>query len=220
MKAIYRGERIPFLGSFIAFLQSPAGWICMILALFGMIAAPLADKKLQAAKNERLIAMGLIVVEEPEPIVEEPEIFELDEIVAEVVEENHIPRFSRKEDTRIFQERLYRSSKELKHRYAMIDSYLFSNEKISVNYSRKYQTFRMGQFSIAKLTVKENSVLVYLNLDPEKYKNTKYVFTDVSHTNSFSSFPLLVRVNKDEQVEDVHELINDVISSRNTLKKG
>jgi len=54
MCGIYKGERIPFIGSFILFLQSPAGWLCLILVFFSMIATPIVEKKLLKAVNERL----------------------------------------------------------------------------------------------------------------------------------------------------------------------
>lgn len=54
MKAIYRGDRTPFIGSFILFMQSPAGWLCTLLIVFTMIATPLLDKKLSDARNKRL----------------------------------------------------------------------------------------------------------------------------------------------------------------------
>ncbi|MBQ2768858.1 MAG: S24/S26 family peptidase [Clostridia bacterium] len=54
MKAIYRGERIPYVGSFILFLQSPAGYLCLILIVVEMIASPLMTKKLDKAEKERL----------------------------------------------------------------------------------------------------------------------------------------------------------------------
>ncbi len=60
MKAIYRGENVPYLGSFVAFLQSPAGWLCIILIVVAMIASPVFDKKISRAMDERyaqLLAM-------------------------------------------------------------------------------------------------------------------------------------------------------------------
>ncbi len=54
MRAVYRGEKIPFVGSFIMFLRSPAGWLCILLVLVGMIAAPLADRKLERERKLRL----------------------------------------------------------------------------------------------------------------------------------------------------------------------
>lgn len=57
MKAIYKGERIPHVGSFIAFLQSPAGYMCFILVFLGVILIPLMDKKIEKEKKKRLCVL-------------------------------------------------------------------------------------------------------------------------------------------------------------------
>lgn len=54
MQGIYEGTRIPFLGSFVVFLQSPAGWLCILLVLFAMIATPIIEKKLLEETTDRL----------------------------------------------------------------------------------------------------------------------------------------------------------------------
>ncbi|MBR2029401.1 MAG: hypothetical protein IJ999_00670 [Clostridia bacterium] len=63
MKSIYKGKRIPFVGSFIKFMQSPAGWLCILLVVFAIIATPLADKKLINSKITRLKLIGVIADE-------------------------------------------------------------------------------------------------------------------------------------------------------------
>jgi len=54
MRAIYKGQRVPFVGSFVAFLQSPAGYMCILLIIFGLIFIPLMDKKLEIERWKRL----------------------------------------------------------------------------------------------------------------------------------------------------------------------
>lgn len=71
MRAIYSGEKIPFVGSFILFMQSPAGWLCVIFALFTFIAMPLLDSIIQKAKEKRLLLYINIVVDEQERKTEE-----------------------------------------------------------------------------------------------------------------------------------------------------
>lgn len=67
MRAIYRGERTPFIGSFILFMQSPAGWMCTLLIVITMIATPLLDKKLSEARNERLsVCLGIVFDDDEE----------------------------------------------------------------------------------------------------------------------------------------------------------
>ena len=43
MRAIYKGQKIPFVGSFVHFMQSPVGYICVLLVIFGFIVAPILD---------------------------------------------------------------------------------------------------------------------------------------------------------------------------------
>ena len=54
MKAIYTGVRVPFIGSFILFMQSPAGYICMLLVVLEMISMPIVEKWLEKEKEIRL----------------------------------------------------------------------------------------------------------------------------------------------------------------------
>ncbi len=54
MKGIYAGTRIPFIGSFIMFMQSPAGWLCVLLVVFAIIATPIAEKKIASEKDKRI----------------------------------------------------------------------------------------------------------------------------------------------------------------------
>ena len=67
MRAIYRGERVPFIGSFVLFLQSPAGWLCILLIVFAMIATPILENLIQKEKDKRIL---LYTTEEP--ALEEP----------------------------------------------------------------------------------------------------------------------------------------------------
>ena len=54
MKGIYRGQRIANIGSFVLFLQSPAGYLCFLLVAVGMISSPLIKKKIEKAEQQRL----------------------------------------------------------------------------------------------------------------------------------------------------------------------
>ena len=57
IKAVYRGEKVRFIGSFVLFMQSPAGWMCMILILAATISTPIIDKVLEKARWKRYLAL-------------------------------------------------------------------------------------------------------------------------------------------------------------------
>ena len=54
IKGIYRGEHIAFVGSFVLFFQSPAGWICILFVAAFTVITPILEKKFKKAKDERL----------------------------------------------------------------------------------------------------------------------------------------------------------------------
>ena len=80
MHAIYQGERIPFVGSFITFLQSPAGWLCFILVMFGILITPIIEQKLMEAMRKRLDTLDALEAAktsaEPKEELVEPEVSE------------------------------------------------------------------------------------------------------------------------------------------------
>lgn len=64
MRGIYQGERVPFVGSFVLFMQSPAGWLCILLVLFAIITTPVVEKKIEREKRARLKSMRQQLTEE------------------------------------------------------------------------------------------------------------------------------------------------------------
>ncbi len=99
MIGIYRGERVPFVGSIIVFLQSPAGWLCIILMLFALIAAPIVEKKLGTERLIRLLRSGYLLKQRPRVILSEKR---------EAVAADYYLRWARE-----LREELYRQREEL-----------------------------------------------------------------------------------------------------------
>ena len=58
MQGIYEGSRIPFVGSFVLFLQSPAGWLCVLLVIVAMIATPVVEKKIKEETDKRVLSFA------------------------------------------------------------------------------------------------------------------------------------------------------------------
>lgn len=54
MKSIYRNERVKNIGSFIFFLQSPAGIMCILLVVVAFIALPIIDGKFMKKEYSRI----------------------------------------------------------------------------------------------------------------------------------------------------------------------
>lgn len=54
MRSIYTGERARFIGSFILFLQSPAGYLCVLMIAVTSIAVPIMERSLDDKRRLRL----------------------------------------------------------------------------------------------------------------------------------------------------------------------
>ena len=57
MYGIYLNERVPKVGSFIVFLQSPMGIIVIILSIFAMLVLPFIERKIDKAYEERFAVL-------------------------------------------------------------------------------------------------------------------------------------------------------------------
>ncbi|MBQ7335802.1 MAG: hypothetical protein IJW92_04960 [Clostridia bacterium] len=70
MRGIWNGFCIPNVGSFIMFMQSPAGFLCILLMLFAAITTPIVERKLENEKKARYTDLtGL----NTEPLIPDPE---------------------------------------------------------------------------------------------------------------------------------------------------
>lgn len=63
MQGIYNGIRIPFVGSFVMFMQSPAGWLAVLLVVFALVGTPVVEHKIRQVRTQRLIEIGVITAE-------------------------------------------------------------------------------------------------------------------------------------------------------------
>lgn len=54
MKSIYRDQKIPYVGSFVFFMQSPAGVLCFLLIISGVVAIYKVEKIILRERNQRI----------------------------------------------------------------------------------------------------------------------------------------------------------------------
>ena len=206
MKGIYKGHRIPFVGSFVLFMQSPAGYLCVLLVVFAVIATPMAEKKIKKAKEDRLIAMGLLSgmpLQETAVADGNP----LDDITVngeEILAQNRFATFG---ESKSFVEKLALSKNAVKHMYGDVLAMLSRIENIRTVRSKKGETYRCGNKRICKIAFRGKTLNVYLALKPKDFEDTKYIFEDVSDKNGYRSCPMRIKLTSARQVRWTKELI-------------
>lgn len=68
MKGIYRGERIRYCGLFVAFFQSPLGYLTFVIVAAYLLISPMAERKYDIAVYSRLVEIGYAKPEELEAL--------------------------------------------------------------------------------------------------------------------------------------------------------
>ena len=116
MKGIYKGEKIPFIGSFILFMQSPAGWLCLLLIVGAMICTPILEKKLLNARKERFLLLS-----------QQQEL-----ATTKDFNESVDSRFANLKPSKTFNERLTLASEKMQNRYTTIVQTLSRIENLRI----------------------------------------------------------------------------------------
>lgn len=57
MRGIYKGQRLPYVGSFVTFLNSPSGYVCIALVIFVFIVYPFIEKKINDCVKKRIAVL-------------------------------------------------------------------------------------------------------------------------------------------------------------------
>ena len=196
IQGIYKGGRVPYIGSFILFMQSPAGWLCMLLVAGAVIITPIIEKNLLKAKQARL----LILYPNEETVV------------SEVIKKANsvFDKFSDKRDTRTFIEKLNDSNKDVKDRYEAITETIARIAGARVIEGKKYYTYKSGNLPIARLSIRGKTLNAYLGLNPTEYQDSKYIFTDESSVKTHQNYPMRVKLTSSRQAKWTSELIEEL----------
>ncbi len=207
MKAIYRGERIPFVGSFILFLQSPAGWLCVILLLFTLIALPIIEKKLDKATSDRYKIINELELQEA-----------YDAIKKRDIEKRRFETLKENAKNLTFKQKL-KKCEVANLRLQLLKPHFDAIEGVRVIESKNSFTYKKGNKPIAKFAIVGKTLNAYFALQPAEFENTKYKFIDVSNKAKFKNYPMRVKITSDRQSKWATELVK-IASDKLTAPKG
>ena len=106
-----------------------------------------------------------------------------------------------------FMARLIQSSDELKGYYDEVKRELLSYKGVKGRASWGCETFKKGKAHLARINVKVKTLCLYLALDFEEFKDTKYFPTDESALAKFAFTPMMVKIKSERGVRYAKELI-------------
>lgn len=120
--------------------------------------------------------------------------------------------------SRTFAEKLAALPEPMRLRYEALNAYLATFERMRVVEGKKYRTYRSGRVAFVKMAIRGKTLSAYFALDPEKYEESKYIFTDESGSTAFENYPMRLRLSSDRQERWAEELV-DIIAEENGIAK-
>lgn len=200
MKSIYRNERIPFIGSFVFFMQSPAGVLCFLLVVASVISMSILEKKVLQARDARLAilfaqkaenesAVALAIEEETEALAEVEQ--------ADLEKADYYANAKRL----TFDEKAALLCAERK---AWLDGLIAAARSISGVVEQKGKngiTYRRKGKPIAKVKISRKHVYVYLAVAPTEYAGKKaYGAKDVSLVKAYALYPTRIKLTSNRKL--------------------
>ena len=116
-----------------------------------------------------------------------------------------------KKVSKSFKQKL-KASPIAKERFIEIKLLLDTIPNVRIIESKQTVTYKVKSLAIVKFAVKGKTLNAYLNLAPNQYENSKYVFIDVSNVKKHANYPMRVKVSSNRQVKWVKELISQILN--------
>ena len=107
----------------------------------------------------------------------------------------------------------YIQSGDLQDYYSPIKNALLSYKGVKARTSWNYESFNKGRVQCAKINIKGNALLVYLNLNPADFNVKKYHFNDLTDKPKFADVPMLMKVKSDRALKYTLELIGEMMKA-------
>ena len=104
--------------------------------------------------------------------------------------------------------------------YNVIKNELLSYKKVKSKISFKHEYFRLGMPISARLKIRRKSLYLFIALNPNDYKDSKYKIKDMSGVGSSKDVPTMHKINLPRRAVYAKELIADLMKKFNTEKNG
>lgn len=179
-------------------------------------AAVTAEEKPETAAEELTPAAEFESEEEEADEVSEEETNE-DEITRiKPVEENGETRYIIIKYNKSFLAKLIQSDAETKFYYSQIKNRLLSYDDVKNRISWKWESFRSGRKTLAKLRLRGKTLSLCLALNAGDYGESKYRVENLAEVKAYADTPCAYRIKNDRRLKYAEELI-DALMEQNGL---
>lgn len=128
-----------------------------------------------------------------------------------MIEEDGKTRYIVIKYSKSFEAKLIQGDEQTKRYYSELKNCLLSYKGVKSRISWKWEAFRYGRKTLAKLRLRGKTLSVALALDPSAYDETKYHVDSLAETKSYADTPCLYRIKNDRRLKYAKELIEKLM---------
>lgn len=118
-----------------------------------------------------------------------------------------------------FQAKLIQSGDVVKNYYSQLKNCLLSYKGVKSRLSWRWETFRLGRKTLAKLIMRGKTLSLALALNPDDYADSKYVVDSLAEVAAYADTQCLYKIKNDRRAKYAKELI-DKLMADNGLSAG
>ena len=165
--------------------------------------------------QEQEVDESLTAVEEVETVDGDDEEFgELKMIV-----ENGETRYIVIKYSKSFKAKLIQSDDKNKEYYSELKNWLLSFDGVKSRISWKWEAFRCGRKTLAKLRMRRKTLSIVLALDPSQFEETKYHVESIEDIALYVDTPCLYHIKNDRRLKYAKELITRLMQENGIKQK-
>lgn len=169
MRGIYTGKKVPYIGSFVVFMNSPAGLLCILLVVVVCIAYPLIEKKLKKEIDLRFTVMQVQAqAEEYQGVFTEVDFFS-EAVVTEIGKDEQTSVF-KKTHVETLEEKYLRLSEEQKVFYDEIVAYAAAVAGSRQNKNARYEEYKYGDGRLVRVLIKRGIIICEYLIPNDNFK--------------------------------------------------
>lgn len=216
MRGIYTGRKVPYIGSFVIFMNSPAGWLCVLLVVVVCLAYPFIDRKLKKETDSRFSAIQEQAKnEEGRGVFAEAEIF-AETVATEVGTDEQKPVFI-KPRAETLGEKYSRLTNEQKGFYDEIVAYASAVAGSKQIKNNRHEEYRYGNGRLVRILIKRGFVVCEYLLTDDGFK--RYV---VGNRVKVKIAPTVLKIadkNSLQAAKDSIDISKKIIDDEKAYKK-
>ena len=215
MRGIYTGKKVPYIGSFVIFMNSPAGWLCVLLVVVVCVAYPFIDKKLKKEIDLRFaVIQAQLQNEESCEVIKSTAVTETAATKADEYE--GVTSFMTS-NIKTLDEKYLELTEEQKRFYDEIVAYAAAIAGSRQIKNDRYEEYKYGIGRLVRVLIKRDVVICEYLMTNDNFK--RYV---AGNKVKVKTAPIMLKISDNNSLQvakDSIDIAKKIIDDEKTYKK-